>query len=134
MSLDDLTIAEIRRELARLVAMADTSERPKPDVINEPGHPMAGHEWHVVQDAPYVSRPPLWVVRTVDEPETRDCVYVAQPDPYLVADWERWLDFIPMRPVDARRLAMVLLAAAHRVEHLDAGVPRLEDRRNDDAR
>jgi hypothetical protein len=68
-------------------------------------------------------------VRTVDDPETRDSVYVAQPDPYVAYDWERELDFVPMSPTDARRLAMALLAAADRADHLTAGVPRLADRR-----
>lgn len=126
---DDLTLGALRRELAQLVAMADSAERPKPDVINPPDHSMAGHEWRVVQEAPYASKPPLWLVRTVDETETRDAVYVAQPDPYVTYDWERQLDFAPMSPVEARRLAMALLAAADRADHLTAGVPRLEDHR-----
>jgi hypothetical protein len=127
---DGLTLAQVRHELAHLVALADTAERPKPDVINPPEHSMPGHEWRVVQEAPFAARPPLWVVRSVDEAETRDCVYVAQPDPYVTYDWERQLDFISMNPLDARRLAMALLAAADRADHLTRGVPRLEDRRH----
>jgi hypothetical protein len=126
---DDVTLDQIRRELGRLVAVADSSERPKPDVINPPDHSMAGHEWRITTEAPFASRPPLWLVRTVDDPETRDSVYVAQPDPYVAYDWERELDFVPMSPTDARRLAMALLAAADRADHLTAGVPRLQDRR-----
>ncbi len=129
MTADDLTLGQLRRELAQLVALADSAERPKPDTINPPEHNMAGHEWRVTQEAPFATRPPLWVVRTVDAPETRDCVYVAQPDPYVTYDWERQLDFVSMRPTDARRLAMALLAAADRADHLVADVPRLEDRR-----
>ena len=125
----DLTIDDLRRELRHLVSLADSAERPKPDVINPPEHSMAGHEWRVVQEAPFASKPPIWLIRTVDEAETRDAVYVAQPDPYVTYDWERQLDFVPMTPLEARRLAMVLLAAADRAEHLTAGVPRLEDRR-----
>lgn len=129
MTVDDLTLGQLRRELAHLVAIADSAERPKPDVINPPGHGMAGHEWRVGQAMPFATRPPLWVVRTVDETETRDSVYVAQPDPYVTYDWERQLDFVPLSPTDARRLAMALLAAADRADHLTADVPRLEDRR-----
>ncbi|GAA3807949.1 hypothetical protein ACFQ0G_53705 [Streptomyces chiangmaiensis] len=129
-SVADVPLREIRRELAALVALADTAERPKPDVINPPGHGMAGHEWRIAQEAPFANRPPLWVVRTVDDPETRDGVYVAQPDPYVTYDWERQLDFVAMSPLDARRLAMAILAAADRAEHQTAGVPRLEDRRS----
>ncbi|MFJ6215047.1 hypothetical protein ACIQGZ_17180 [Streptomyces sp. NPDC092296] len=125
-----LTLDIVRRELAQLVAMADTAERPKPDVINPPGHGMAGHEWRVVQGVSLPGvRPPLWVVRTVDDPEARDSVYVAQPDPYVTYDWEPQLDFTAMNPLDARRLAVALLAAADRAEHLSAGVPRMQDRR-----
>jgi hypothetical protein len=128
-STDDLTLGQLRRELRHLVAQADTAERPKPDTIHPPEHAMAGHEWRVLQEAPFAARPPLWVVRSVDEPDTRSSVYVAQPDPYVSYDWERQLDFIPMSPLEARRLAMALLAAADRAEHLAADVPRLEDRR-----
>lgn len=131
-TLDGLQLGEVRRELAMLVAMADTAERPKPDVINPPGHAMPGHEWRVDQrvrvPGPGI-KPPLWVVRTVDDEEFRDCVYVAEPDRTREYDWMHRLDFTPMEPVDARRLAMALLAAADRAEHLTAGVPRLEDRR-----
>lgn len=127
---EGLTLAQVRRELGRMVALADSAERPKPDVINPVGHTMAGHEWRIQQDVNVDAfRPPLWLVRTVDDPETRDCVYVAQPDPYRVHDWLDALDFVAMSPTDARRLAMAILAAADRAEHLTAGVTRLEDRR-----
>ncbi|MER8002970.1 hypothetical protein [Streptomyces sp. NPDC095613] len=129
MTADDLTLAVLRRELQSLVALAGSAERPKPDVINPAEHAMAGHEWRITQEAPFAARPPLWIVRAVDEAETRDCVYVAQPDPYVIYDWERELNFASMQPADARRLAMALLAAADRAEHLAADVPRLEDRR-----
>lgn len=125
MSVDDLSLDVIRRELHRLVALADSSERPKPDVINPPEHGMAGHEWRVIQDAPFATRAPLWVVRAVDDSDTSDCVYVAQPDPYVAYDWERELDFVPMRPTDARRLAMTLLAAADRADSVAQGVSSL---------
>lgn len=129
MSADDLSLNDIRAELHRLVAIADSAERPKPDVVNPPEHGMAGYEWRVAQDAPFASRPPLWLVRTVDDPETRDCVYVAQPDPYVKYDWELQLDFVPMHPTDARRLAMALLAAADRADSVNQGVTSLAARR-----
>ena len=75
----------------------------------------------------------MWVVRTVDDPETRDGVYVAQPDPYVHYQWESQMDFTAMMPLDARRLAMALLAAADRAEHLSVGVPRLADRKREEA-
>lgn len=46
---DGITLAQLRDELRHLVAMADTAERPKPDVINPRGHGMAGREWRVAQ-------------------------------------------------------------------------------------
>ena len=125
MSAEDLSLTELRRELHRLVAIADSAERPKPDTINPPGHSMAGHEWRVVQEAPFANRPPVWVVRTVDDPDTRDCIYVAQPDPYVTYDWERQLDFVPMQPTEARRFAMTLLAAADRADSVSHGVSSL---------
>ncbi|MFD9249546.1 hypothetical protein [Streptomyces bottropensis] len=125
MSAPDLSLSDLRRELHRLVAIADSAERPKPDTINPPEHSMPGHEWRVVQEAPFATRPPLWVVRSVDDPETRDCVYVAQPDPYVSYDWERQLDFVPMSPMEARRLAMAILAAADRADSVSQGVTSL---------
>lgn len=125
MSTEDLTLADIRQELHRLVAIANSAERPKPDTINPPEHGMAGPEWRVMQEAPFASRPPVWVVRSVDDPETCDSVYVAQPDPYVTYDWERQLDFVPMHPSEARRLAMALLAAADRADSVSQGVTSL---------
>lgn len=134
-TLDGLHLGEVRRELALLVAMADTAERPKPDVINPPGHAMPGMEWRVDQHVRVDRRsmPPLWLVRTVDDEDTRDCVYVAEPNRTHEYDWMDQLNFTAMLPADARRLAMALLAAADRAEHLTAGVTRLEDRRGADA-
>ena len=125
MSVDGLSLDEIRTELRRLVAIADSAERPKPDLINPPEHSMPGYEWRVVQEAPFTSRPPLWLVRSVDDPETRDSVYVAQPDPYVAYDWERELDFVAMAPAEARRLAMAILAAADRADSVNQGVTSL---------
>ncbi|WP_329376216.1 hypothetical protein [Streptomyces sp. NBC_01483] len=129
MSADSLSLSDLRSELHRLVAIADSAERPKPDTINPPEHSMPGHEWRVAQEAPFATRPPLWIVRSVDDPETRDCVYVAQPDPYVTYDWERQLDFVSMFPTDARHLAMALLAAADRADSVSQGVTSLAARR-----
>lgn len=122
---EGLTLAEVRRELAHLVSLADSSERPKPTRINPPGHPMPGYEWEIQQRtiASYQTVP-TWLVRTVDDSETADAVYVSSPDCMYPTD-----DFIAMPPEDARRLAMALLAAADRASHHAYGIPRLEDRR-----
>lgn len=123
---DGVTIEQLRRELAHLVSLADTAERPKPTTINPPGHPMPGHEWRIEQRivTNRTSGPPTWWVRTVDDSETCGVVYVSSPDAMYPGE-----DFGCLFPEDARRLAMALLAAADRADHLVRGVPRLEDRR-----
>jgi hypothetical protein len=125
---DDVTLDQIRRELRHLVAMADSAERPKPTRINPPEHPMPGHEWVIEQRviARSFQRIPVWVVRTVDDPESSEAVYVCPSD--VKTPNNEW-DFLAMPSEDARRLAMALLAAADRADHLTAGVPRLQDRR-----
>ena len=123
---DDLTLGEIRRELLRLTAMAGSAERPKPTRINGPDHSMPGHEWDLrEQPHPHSSRDYVWVVRATDEQDTADgMIYVSTPESMYPGE-----DFVPMCVSDARRLAMALLAAADRAEHLAHGVTRLEDRR-----
>lgn len=122
---EGLTLGQVRRELGRMVALADTSERPKPTLINPPGHGMPGHEWIVEQHV--IDRrgsAPTWWVRTVDDEEGLDAVYLSSPDGMAPGE-----DFIAMLPEDARRLAMAILAAADRADHLTAGVSRLQDHR-----
>lgn len=123
---DDFTLAEIRTELRHLVALADSAERPKPTAINPAGHIMPGYEWLIEQRTFDGRHPaPSWWVRTVDDSEGVDAVFVSSPDAMDPGG-----DFIAMFPEDARRLALALLAAADRADHQTVGVPRLEDRRN----
>jgi hypothetical protein len=126
---DGLTLAQLRVELRHLVALADTAERPKPTRINPAGHPMPGHEWVVDQRiiAKDFQGKPTWWVRTVDDPEVADAVFVSSPDGMAPGE-----DFISMPVEGARRLAMALLAAADRADHQALGVTRLEDRRSHD--
>lgn len=123
---DDLTLGEIRRELHRLTAIAGSAERPKPTRINGTDHPMPGHEWDLrEQPHPYGSKDYVWVIRAIEEQDTADgMVHVSSPESMFPGE-----DFVPLYASDARRLAMALLAAADRAEHLALGVPRLEDRR-----
>jgi hypothetical protein len=122
---DGLTLGQLRNELASLIAMADSAERPKPTRINPPNHPMPGHEWTITEHGhPYTQRVFGWTIRSVDQTEHADAVYVSSPDCTNPGE-----DFAPMTPTDARRLAMALLAAADRADHLTRDVPRLEDRR-----
>jgi hypothetical protein len=125
-SADDLTLTELRRELHRLVAVADSAERPKPTRINPSDHPMPGYEWNLQEQArPYGSRDFVWVIRTVDEQNTADgLVYMSTPESMHPGE-----DFVPLYASDARRLAMALLAAADRADHQALGIPRLEDHR-----
>ncbi|MFZ3475265.1 hypothetical protein ACODT3_42835 [Streptomyces sp. 4.24] len=120
-----LTLDTIRKELERLVSLAQTGERPRPTLVNPPGHPMPGWEWVIEQRTirPF-GRPPTWWVRTVDDPETNGAVHVSSPDCVIPGE-----EFGAMFPTDARRLGLALIAAADRAEHLEAGVPRLEDHR-----
>ncbi|MER5302214.1 hypothetical protein ABT039_22525 [Streptomyces lasiicapitis] len=124
--IEGLSLGEVRKELEHLVALAQTGERPRPTLINPPGHPMPGCEWVIEQRAVTPQRTPAtWWVRTVDDPETNGAVYVSSPD--CMAPGE---DFGSMFPTDARRLGLALIAAADRAEHQQAGVPRLEDHRH----
>jgi hypothetical protein len=90
---------------------------------------MPGHEWRIAGEAEPGIKPPMWVVRTVDDHEGRDAVFLAEPDPYQPYDWGQYLNFSAMRPLEARRLAMALLAAADRAEHLALKIPILDDHR-----
>jgi hypothetical protein len=127
---DDVTLGDIRRELRRLTALAESGERPKPTRINGPDHPWPGHEWDLREmPRPYGSREYVWVVRTADNQEAADgMVYVSTPESMAPGE-----DFVPMYTPDVRRLALMLLAAADRADHQAANVPRLEDRRGPSA-
>lgn len=120
----DLTLDELRAELRVLVAYADTAERPKPSRINGPDHPMPGQQWDVEGRNRLRNREwDDWHVIALDDPEVADCVYVSTPDGFAEED------YMALRVTRARQLAMALLAACDRAEHLRAGVPRLADRR-----
>lgn len=120
-----LTLGQLRRELAHLIAMADTAERPKPTRINPPGHSMPGHEWVVDED--WYGQPTrnyTWTIRAVDDPGGVGSVFVSTPDCTSPGE-----DFAPITPTDARRVALALLAAADRADHIALDIPRLEDHR-----
>ena len=123
---DSLTLADIRRELQHLVALAGSAERPKPTRINGPDHTWPGHEWDLRETTPREStKDKVWVIRTLDEQNTADgLVYVSTPESMYPG-----IDFVPLYAADARQLAMAILAAADRADHRALGVPRLEDRR-----
>ncbi|MFJ8923899.1 hypothetical protein ACIREK_31030 [Streptomyces sp. NPDC102415] len=121
-----LSLEAIRAELLRLTSLAGSAERPKPTRINGPDHQWPGHEWDLREMTPRGgTKEKVWVIRTVDEQNTADgLVYVSSPESMYPG-----LDFVPLYASDARQLAMALLAAADRADHVAAGVPRLEDHR-----
>jgi len=122
---DGLSIGELRRELRYLVAMAETGERPRPTRTNPSDHPMPGHEWVIEEErAPYTQRRYVWTIRAVDDPDHTDAVFISPADSSYAGE-----DFTPVTTTDARRIALALLAAADRADHLAAGVPRLADHR-----
>lgn len=126
MNADDLTLTDLRRELHRLVAVADSAERPLPTRHHPADHSMPGWEWDLREQAhPYSSREYVWVIRAIDEQNTADgLVHVSTPESMFPGE-----DFVPMYASDARRLAMALLAAADRADSVSHGVSSLSARR-----
>jgi hypothetical protein len=127
--IDDVPLRKIRSRLAELIAIADTAERPKPTRVNPADHPMPGQEWTVVeQQHPYTTRQFPWVIRAVDDPEYAGTIYLSTPDSTNPGE-----DFQPVDLTDARRIALAILAACDRSDHVLYGVTRLEDHRPDPA-
>ncbi|MFJ1782573.1 hypothetical protein ACIOKA_38340 [Streptomyces anulatus] len=126
MTTPGLSLDAIRAELQRLTSLAGSAERPKPTRINGPDHQWPGHEWDLREMTPRGgTKEKVWVIRTVDEQNTADgLVYISTPESMYPG-----LDFVPLYASDVRHLAMALLAAADRADHVAAGVPRLEDHR-----
>ena len=120
---DDLTLGELRGVLRELVAVAGSAERPKPSRVNGADHAMPGAEWVLYErERPYGSADYVWTARVPLEPAEADggLVYVSTPDAMHPEE------FVPMYASDARRLGMILLAAADEAEARSAGVGRLE--------
>lgn len=130
MSADDLSLAEVRQELHRLVALADSAERPAPTRINPSDHPMPGHEWSVTAHMPkalidhyYRRERDGWLIRATDSAEDGEFIYVSTPD---AMDAE---DFMPIPTPSARKLATALLAACDRADAVRLNVSSLAARR-----
>ncbi|MFC7330796.1 hypothetical protein [Marinactinospora rubrisoli] len=125
MAIPEHILADVRAELADLIALVDTATRPEPTRTNPADHPMPGPQWDIASPTEVGRRREMdrWIVRAVTDPEASDCVYVSTPD---------YSDVEDMRPVavaDARRVAMALLAAADYADERRAGVTRLDERR-----
>jgi hypothetical protein len=127
---DDLTIGDLRRHLVEMVALADTSEKPRPTTINRADHSMPGYEWAVtaymsktVYDHHYKRERDGWLIRATDSTDDADCIFVSTPD---AMDAE---DFMAVPVTSARQLAMAILAACDRAESVASHVPSLDARR-----
>lgn len=127
MNADDLTLGDLRRHLAEMVALADTSEKPRPTTIHPADHPMPGQEWavaghmsKVLYDHHYKRERTGWLVRATDSADDADCVFVSTPD---AMDAE---DFMAIPTTTARQLAMAILAACDRADSVASSVPSLE--------
>ncbi|MGI5414266.1 hypothetical protein [Actinomadura luteofluorescens] len=114
------TIALLRYQIAALLSQVDTAEKPRPNSINHSPDPNPGAVWQPAKG---------WTVRTVDDGVTdARFVYVTCPEHARSGCCS---DFDAVTTVEARRLAMALLAAADRADGLADGVTPLDARRPD---
>jgi hypothetical protein len=121
---DSITLGELRAELRALVALAGAAEKPKPNAIHPNAHGMgACREWVInYRSHDVYDHHRLWSVLALDNDDVADCIYVHTPDCMPG-------DYIAAPTIEARQLAMAILAACDRAEELSAGVTHLEDRR-----
>jgi hypothetical protein len=124
---DDLTLGDLRRHLAEMVALADTSEKPRPATVHPADHSMPGHEWAVAGHMPkvlydhhYKRERTGWLVRATDSVEDAECIFISTPDAMGAED------FMAVPTTSARQLAMAILAACDRAGSVAADVPSLE--------
>jgi hypothetical protein len=119
-----LTLDELRAELHRLTALADTAELPRPTVIHDQNHPWHGYEWLVNHPREVGRRGEFrrWSVRALEHDDVPNVVYLNTPG---------HMEDSPTAATttEARQYAMAILAACNRADHQAAGIPRLEDRR-----
>jgi hypothetical protein len=127
---EDLTLGELRRRLVEMVALTDTSEKPRPTTVHRGDHPMPGHEWAVTAHMPktvydhfYKRERDGWLIRATDSLDDADCIFISTPD---AMDAE---DFMAVPVASARQLAMAVLAACDRAESVASRVPSLDTRR-----
>lgn len=124
-NLATVTLSELRAELRELVALAGAADKPKPDYELPPKHGMApGHEWVIDYRAhDLYDQTRLWQVLVRNSDEVADCVYIHTPDSMPG-------DYVCAPTLEARRLAMAILAACDRAEEQSAGVTHLDARRS----
>lgn len=115
-----LRLGDIQDMLASLTAQAGAAKRPRPTVINPPGHFMPGWEWQVNHPCEVGPRDRYrqWAVRTIDRDDVEGCVYVHTPG--HMPD-----DYVAATSTEIRQYALALLAACDRAD----GISHLDDRR-----
>lgn len=117
-------VADLRQEVAGLVAKIDTiGPPPPPDEYRSHDDYNPGPAWIPVT----IPSGRQWIVRIIAESEAIGTVFVATPD---APCRDRDPDLLALDPTQARRLAMALLAAADRADTDMAGVIRLNSRRS----
>lgn len=123
-TLNDCSLAEIRDELRKLLTLADTSAKPLPDRKLPEVHAFApGSEWRIKYREQDVYEPRrLWSVVVREPDDIASAVYVHTPDSMTG-------DYIAVPTIEARELAMAILAACDRADHQAAGIPNLAERR-----
>jgi hypothetical protein len=123
-NLAKVALSELRAELRELVALAGAAEKPKPNYALPPKHGMGpGHEWVIDYRAHDLhDQTRLWQVLVRDADDVADCIYIHTPDSMVG-------DYVCAPTLEARRLAMAILAACDRAEELSAGVTHLDGRR-----
>lgn len=130
MSAADIPLGEVRQQLAQMLALANTSETPRPSTLHRHPHPMPGREWAVSAPMPKTVYDPFyrrdrdgWLVRATDSVDDADCVFVSTPDAMIAED------FMAVSTTTARELAMAILAACDRADEVRYGVSNLEAHR-----
>lgn len=123
-TLDDVSLSQIRTELRKLLTLADTAVKPRPDRKLPEVHPFApGMEWRVNYRADEVYDPNrLWSIIVRDPDDVANTVCIHTPDSMRG-------DYIATSTTEARELAMAILAACDRADQQAAGIPNLADRR-----
>nr|WP_192963599.1 hypothetical protein [Streptomyces sp. W9] len=132
---DNVTIGDLRGHLVELLALAETSEKPRPTRVHPAEHAMPGQEWaveahmpKVVYDHFYRRERDGWLIRATDAVDDADCIFISTPD---AMDAE---DFMAVPTTSARQLAMAILAACDRADAVRTGTTSLDSWRAKKAR
>lgn len=111
----------LRQQLAALIADIDTATLPPPDAVHGRRHARPGAQWRPDRQ---------WCIFTIDTPDGQGAVYVDHACDDIRYRFQEPGDWEAMRPEDARRVGLALLAAAARADQVYSGVSRLDVRRD----